>query len=257
MKARAIAIVLCLSIVFASLNVGALARAGDDEKKEEPPRWSGFVTLETWDAEKGLGTFTGPGKRPLVVAVVEATAVRVDQPVPASRTDLLAEQAKEVWLLAEKQFVQTAHSVNVGYIRDRVVLAAGFAIEPLPSEPMHVPAAGLTLRWLHGTETDWKSGVTRLDFAPFEMRAGRDEVVLFAAKGGSEKIKRGRRLHLLGEVTGRCRLGRGGRVLADGEEEGGAEEALLVTASRVVVLHKAFAAVYPHCFPEAAPADGD
>ncbi len=244
--AFAVAVILTLGLV-ASAPVAVLGDDGDDEEAGAVKPFSAPVTLKSWDSKTGVGLFRDRAKVWHVVELVpDESRVRVDKPVPAANTALLGAHAKEAWILGKREFIQDSGSNVVGKIADRAAIVAGFAIEPLPAGDRTV--GGRTLAWLAGTDFDWSRGVVRIEFAPLTIALGKSDVVLLAGEGNAKSIKRGKKLWVEGLIDATRPVSKKGKLLDEATDA--SVDAPRILVSRLVVLHDAFAGVYPHAFPD-------
>jgi len=234
-----------------ALGSAAVSRADDDEKKASA--FGGTIKVLQWDPKEWIGSFKHE-KDYYAFKVTEATRVRVDKPVAAGNWQALNKEAPQIWALAEKSPYQNP-SRTVGRLKPRLVLCAGFAIEPVPSGEREFPGVIGILGWHTATEMDWKkTGTGTVDGALYDIGTSPDEQIIFGTEGKPTDIKKGLKLHVLGPVgVEQYFLSASGKLLDQEEAKDSKQTVLrapLIHADRVVVLHKQFAKVYPLCFEE-------
>ncbi len=232
--------------------LGGVAVATDEPGAGDP--FAGSIKLIDWDGGRGLGTFKGADKKYYVVEMFDETRIRVDRPVPAGKWQALSKEAPEVWCFAEKQTYARA-ARTVGRLRPRLILAAGFAIAPLPEGERNVEGVIGILGWHHGTDVDWKkSGFATVDGELFDLLLDPKGTVLFGTEGGKSDIKKGLKVHLDGAFAdGTFGISKSGKLISEAEAEKSKKqlhEVPVIEAERVVVLHKAFSKVYRYCFSD-------
>jgi hypothetical protein len=234
----------CLALV-----VGGATHADDEAS---PSSFGGMVKVLQWDPKTLVGSFK-TDKGYFAFQVDELTKVRVDKPVKAGSWQVLNKEAKDIWVLAEKEHYQEP-SRTVGRLKPRLVLCAGFAIEPVPEGERRFPKVIGILGWHAATDMDWKkNGVASVGGALFDVGTNPDELIIFGTQGAASDVKKGIEVHVLGPVQGTFPLTPSGKLLTDEEAKetkGTVQQAPLVKAERVVVLHKQFMGVYPLCFQE-------
>ncbi len=242
------------AVAFAALAAGPTA-ALSHELEGEPVSTS--TKLMSWDADAGIGVFKHKEHGFIVIRVGAESKIRVDKPVPAGKWRFLSQYGEgEVWCFAEKDYYQDA-SRTVGVLKPRVIVATGYAIDPLPDGERRVQGAlhGV-LGWHHGTDVDWKGpGTAQIEGGGlFDLGLNPRELVLVGVPGDRDDVKKSKGIHILGTLTEETMpLTKGGRLLEGKRLEthvGTKIDAPVLDVERLVVLNKAFKDVYQFCFEE-------
>ena len=214
--------------------------------------FSGQVKILQWDPKTWTGSFKHK-RNYYAFQLADTTRIRKDKPVLAGSWRVLNKEATTVWCLAEKAYYQSADR-TVGRIKPRLVLCAGFGMEPVPNGERQFPGIIGILGWHSASDMDWKkNGTGSVAGELFDMGTNPKEIVMFGVQGHTDDVKKGLSVHVLGPVTGTHPLTASGKILSREDAErarGTVLDAPLINVERIVVLHKAFKKVYPLCFEE-------
>ena len=217
--------------------------------------YSHLVKLHDYDRERGLGVVKQGGKL-YALRLHPQSKIRIDEAVPVSARRRLEGLDSNIWVFAKKDFYQVILATD-GVFKPRLVIALGYALEPLPQRKRRVENVFGLLGWHRARITEWSApGFCDTNGGRFDLALQNKEMVLVATKGDRDDLKKGVGVHLSGKLHGARTL----TVLRSGELPWSKPKHRLkpdlmiqipiIDCARIVFLNKAFSNVYQFFFPE-------